>query len=220
MSVVAARKLVDELTGRGVRVFVVRDFDKAGFSIAATLTGDTRRYEFGNAVDVADAGLRLEDAEEYGLAAEPWSASAARWKVEANLRDNGATGDEIGFIVEGGHSRSCWGQRVELNAFTSDQFIEWLEAKLDEHGAGKVIPAGDILALQYRRALMRSVVNKKIAEVSRSVREDAGAAEIPGDLAGQVRRKLDDDPAMSWDQAVAEIAGDSREAPQDARNGP
>src|SRR4029453_11932743 len=57
MSVVAARKLIDELTDEGIRVFVVRDFDIAGFSIAKTLTGDTRRYEFGNDIDVVDLGI-------------------------------------------------------------------------------------------------------------------------------------------------------------------
>ena len=31
MSVVAARKLIDELTNHGVRAFVVREFDLAGF---------------------------------------------------------------------------------------------------------------------------------------------------------------------------------------------
>ena len=102
MSVVAARKLIDKLTDDGVRVFIVRDFDIAGFSIATTLTGDTRRYEFGNDVDVVDLGIRLDDVNEYDLVAEPWSPKVARYKVEHRLRINGATSEEIDFIVRGG----------------------------------------------------------------------------------------------------------------------
>jgi hypothetical protein len=34
----------------------------------------------------------------------------------------------------------------ELNAMASDQFIEWLERKLTEHGIKKVIPDDDVLA--------------------------------------------------------------------------
>jgi hypothetical protein len=154
-------------------------------------------------------GLRLEDVEEYDLVSEPWSSKAARWKVESNLRRNGATEDEIAFIVDGGDYRSCWGQRVELNAFASDQFIDWLEAKLDEHGLEKVIPHAGVLTLQYRRSLARRAVNKKIAEISASIRRDADAVEIPDDLAARVREILDDDEGKSWDEAVAEIAGDS-----------
>ena len=48
------------------------------------------------------------------------------------------------------------GQRVELNAMTSDQFVAFVERKLTEHGAAKVIPivgnAGrDLHGVQARR---------------------------------------------------------------------
>ena len=47
MSVTACRELVDELCSRySIPLFVLHDFDKAGFSIAATLQRDTRRYKF------------------------------------------------------------------------------------------------------------------------------------------------------------------------------
>jgi hypothetical protein len=46
VSVTAARKLVDELSVRGVPCLVLRDFDKAGFTIVHTLQADGRRYVF------------------------------------------------------------------------------------------------------------------------------------------------------------------------------
>ena len=63
-----------------------------------------------------DLGLRLEDVD--GLETEDvyvGSPSKARW----NLQENGATPEEIDFLLE---------QRVELNAFASDEFVQWIEA--------------------------------------------------------------------------------------------
>ena len=56
MSVTAARSLVEKLTEKGVTILVLRDFDKAGFSIVHTLCNDTRRYQFQNKPDVIDLG--------------------------------------------------------------------------------------------------------------------------------------------------------------------
>src|SRR4030095_3448270 len=68
MSNTAARRLVDSLCQRlkGVPLLIVRDFDKAGFSIASTLQNDTRRYGFKNRLVVHDLGLRLTDVGERG----------------------------------------------------------------------------------------------------------------------------------------------------------
>jgi hypothetical protein len=35
--------------------------------------------------------------------------------------------------------------RVELNAMTTPQFIEWLDVKMAKHGVGKLIPPADVL---------------------------------------------------------------------------
>jgi hypothetical protein len=209
MSNVASRKLIDYLAEHDVRVMIVRDFDRAGFSIAGTLTTTSRRYTFRNGIDVVDLGLRLVDVESYGLDSEPWSEKVSRSAVTRTLRRHGATEDEIGFLVEGGdpYGKRTWGRRVELNALTSAQFIEWLEAKLVEHGIEKVVPDEDTLALQYRRATARHAVNRKIDEIAESVRAEAARAVVPADLATRVRGLLADDPSASWDEAVARIAG-------------
>jgi DNA topoisomerase VI subunit B len=206
MSNTAARELVDHLAAAGVVILVVHDFDRAGFSIAGTLTTSSRRYEFRNDVDVTDLGLRLADVEEYGLESEPWREKVSRDKATRTLRRHGATEEEICFLIGGGEGRYTWGQRVELNAFASDQFIDWLDAKLTEYAPAKMVPDAETLELQYRRALARHAVNKKIDEISEQIRGDAAQAAIPGDLAGRVEGLLASSPAMSWDAAVAEIA--------------
>jgi hypothetical protein len=35
--------------------------------------------------------------------------------------------------------------RVELNAMTTPQLIEWLDAKMEAHGDGKLIPPQEVL---------------------------------------------------------------------------
>ena len=83
-------------------VYVLHDFDKAGFSIVGVLRRGSRRYRRG--LDVVDMGLRLNDVEKYGLESEPVTYNH---DPGPNLRENGATEDEIEFLRT---------RRVELNA--------------------------------------------------------------------------------------------------------
>jgi hypothetical protein len=61
MSVIAARKLVDELSQAGVTVFVLHDFDRAGLLICHWLSHSGERYRFKFPPNVVDLGLRLAD---------------------------------------------------------------------------------------------------------------------------------------------------------------
>ena len=138
MSVTASRELVERVCSLGVPLLVLHDFDKSGFSIVGTLRRSTRRHQFapGHASRVIDLGLRLEDVD--GLETEDvYFAPQSRAKVAANLRENGATEAEIAFSLK---------QRVELNAFASDELVAWIERKLLEHGVAKVVPDADALA--------------------------------------------------------------------------
>ena len=62
--------------------------------------------------------------------------------VGPNLRRNGATEEEIEFLIH---------HRVELNAFTSDELIEWIEEKLAEHGVKKVVPEEETVTAEAPR---------------------------------------------------------------------
>ena len=140
-SVTAARELIDAFAAVGVRTFCIRDFDVYGFSIAKNLREDTDRYAWKNEGAI-DLGLRLADVLRYGLESEPVTHTgkrnealtnpvAIRAKIAPRLEKAGATPEEIDFLLH---------RRVELNAFTSGQLIEWIEAKLVEHSVAKVIP--------------------------------------------------------------------------------
>jgi hypothetical protein len=123
----------------------------------------------------------------------------------------GATEDECDFLVQDGWPRHWAGERVELNAMTSPQFIEWLEQKLAEVGVQKVVPQEDVLAQAYRRAQCIEAVQQAVDEaVQQAVDEAVQAAQsdeavMPADLREQVGAKLAAEPARSWDEVVAEL---------------
>jgi hypothetical protein len=141
VSVTAARRLVDEICGRtGLPLFVLHDFDVAGFLILGTLNRDTRRYQFSNTVETIDLGLRLEDIA--GLEWEPKAATkTSDDKLCEQLAENGATDAEIAILLD---------KRVELNAMGSGELIAMIERKLKAHGIKKVVPDDDVLGEAYQ----------------------------------------------------------------------
>jgi DNA topoisomerase VI subunit B len=202
MSVTACRSLVEELCGRrGLPLFVLHDFDGSGFSIKQTLVTSNRRYTFEHAINYVDMGLRLDAVD--GLDDEP-VALKDKDAVAYRLRINGATEAEIEFLLEGPEGV---GRRVELNAMTSDQFIAFVERKLEEHGVAKVVPNTDLLAETYtafrRSALATSALRAELARLNASL------VDVPTDLERQVRAYLADQPAAAWDDAVLAIVGNS-----------
>ncbi len=202
MSTTAARQLVEELSGNDVTILAARDFDKAGFSIVHTLTHDTRRYIFFEEPNVIDIGLRLEDVQEMGLESEDVtyrSNISPRW----NLKESGATQAEMDFLVSGGHAGYWHGQRVELNAMTSDQFIEWVERKLEQAGVEKVVPDDEALARAYRRALRMAEIQRAIDKI---VKRPLKNIDVPDELQEQVETMLTKEPEQAWDDAVFKLA--------------
>jgi hypothetical protein len=201
MSVTAARELVDQTCARfKVPLFVLHDFDIAGFSIASTLHQSNRRYQFstvsGEDFKVVDLGLRLDDVEHMGLASEPVAfGKNGKAALRERLSINRATENEIDFLLDG--------HRVELNAMTSRQFIDHLEEKLIKHGVGKVVPTADRLAEAYR-LFVRGKRARRAAEEILAARP-AEAIAAPDDLEEQVRTCLKENPSIAWDHAIARL---------------
>ena len=197
-SVTASRELIDSLCkdGNDVRLLVLHDFDKAGFSILQTLTNDTWRYKFDNKVEVIDLGVRLGDIE--GLSAERVQHTGD--DPAANLRANGATEDEIKFLLT---------QRVELNAFASDQFVKWIEGKLKAHGVKKVVPDDQTLHRAYKRLHRMTEVQKVIDQAIDEMEESD--LDAPDDLAKQIRAIQADSPTLTWDAALRRIVANDTE---------
>jgi hypothetical protein len=143
----AARDLIDAVaeTTEPVSVFSAHDADAAGTRIQhalqhATLARAARKIE------IIDLGLQPWEGIERGLQIE---------KVPVSLKKNGdpkrrAVGDYIKARTDRAPTGETWEDwlqhsRFELNAFSSAELIEWLDAKMAEHAAGKLIPPDDIL---------------------------------------------------------------------------
>jgi Topoisomerase 6 subunit A/Spo11, Toprim domain len=193
MSVTACRQLIESLSAQGVSTLVVHDFDIAGFTICRTLQENTTRFRYRRPPLVEDLGLRLTDVNEMGLASEDVDVAGNRTR---ELQKCGATPEEIDMLTGG--------QRVELNAMTSAQFIEWLELKLDQRGVKKVVPSKEVLDSIYTLAFLTNKVNDVIARVQAEWGEN-GHVEIPANLGEKVREIIAENPELSWDQAVSRV---------------
>jgi hypothetical protein len=194
-----ARELVDRICGahrREIPLLVLHDFDDSGFTILGTIARGSKRYWFKNHVNVIDLGLRMADID--GLESEDYSCRADA----STLKRHGATPDEIAFLTGG--------QRVELNAMTSEDFIEFVERKLQEHCIKKVNPDKDVLNDAYcafaRSETVRGAVEKAIDGSNVAVAPwhsrmpPVAAIEAPADLGRLVAEHLDAHPP--WEAAA------------------
>jgi hypothetical protein len=209
VSVTAARKLLDVVCGdNDLPLFVLRDFDIAGFMIFGTLQRDTRRYQFFSPIEVIDLGLRLADIA--GLEREPAAATSAEI-LRRQLRKNGATAEEIEILLR---------ERVELNAMTSGALIAMIERKLKRYGLKKVVPDDDLLAEAYQEFNRSKQLREKFEQLEKKFEETK--IKVPKNLRKRVRAELTKNPDLRWDDAV-EIVLDGtqldrvREKKQEAR---
>jgi hypothetical protein len=204
MSVVAARALLDHLAGSVHHIFVLHDFDVAGFSIFGTLGTDSRRYEFENDLSeqIIDLGLRLDDVVAMGLQSEPVDIKIQKRSAKrSTLHEHGATTKEILFLLP--FSETC--RRVELNAMTSRQLVDFIEAKFEYYGVDKVIPEPALLEQHMRHQLETQFANALIAEHAAEIAERAASMSVPADLTERVAALLEGEPELSWDQALSRI---------------
>ena len=201
VSVTAARRLIDDICGdHDLPLFVLHDFDVAGFMISGTLQRDTRRFTFSNSFEVIDLGLRLDDIG--GLEREPAAASrVSALTLRGQLRENGATGEEIDILLD---------ERVELNALASNALIEMIERKLEEHGLEKVVPGEDLLSDAYREFHRSQQLREKFREVEKQFKEEAAEIEVPDDLEEQVREILAEHGDLRWDDAVQVVLDETQ----------
>jgi hypothetical protein len=204
MSVVAARKLLDEIADDVDHVFVLHDFDVSGFSILGTLGTDSRRYEFENRVPIVEIGLRGADVEEMGLISETVKVDSREARRET-LQAHGATDEEIEFLAPQDEEEDC--RRVELNAMTSRQLVDFVEAALSRHHVRKILPDDDVLEQHARRLIKAAITRDTLASMAKEIDEEANNAELPDDLSDQVLKIFDKHPELSWDAALAQILG-------------
>ena len=168
----AARDLIDKIGSSGkdepTRFFCVHDADASGSLIAQTLTRATKARA-ARTVEVTDLGFF------------PWTALAEgllQERAERKSSKRRAVADCIKARDESNRLRNprsepnweSWLQnwRVELNAMTTAEFVAWMNAQFEKHGAAKVIPAKE-LALE---SVSTRIWSKLSSAASAEVREE------------------------------------------------
>jgi hypothetical protein len=191
VSVTAARLLIDEICGdKDLPLFVLHDFDVAGFMILGTLHRDTRRYQFSNTIEPVDLGLRLADIA--GLEREPAAATkTSKGMLRNQLAENGAAAAEIEILLNG---------RVELNAMTSDALVAMIERKLQDYGLQKVIPDDDLLGKAYLAFHRSNELQERFEKMEGEFKESK--IKIPRTLKTKVYEILTKHPDLRWDDAI------------------
>jgi DNA topoisomerase VI subunit A len=204
MSVSASRRqLLDRLVSRGVtKSLVLHDFDVSGFSIFGTLGTNSNVYRYTNKVPIFDLGLRLADVEDMDLLAEPFATNKDWRAISKTLKRHGATPAEIAFLAD---------ERVELNAMTSDEFIAFIEGKFAEHGVAKVVPDSNVIEQHARNVIEGRLIENAVAKLAPKIKEQAATVELPESLRQQIEAELKESPALSWDEAVADLVADLAE---------
>jgi hypothetical protein len=121
------------------------------------------------------------------------------------LKINGASQEEIDFLLGEGDI----GQRVELNAMTSDQFVAFVTEKLTAHGAMKVVPDAETLTAVHAAFMRGRRAKERLAAELKRI----AAEEIPSidGLPARVETWLAKHPTQTWDVAVRAIVNEQQD---------
>lgn len=203
----AARDVLD-LLGDGeeeVTFFAVHDADGYGTKIYEALQEATRARP-GRRVHVENLGLEPAEAREMDLQIETFQPKGDRVVPVA------------AYVPE---EDRVWLQtsRVELNAMDSAQFLGWLEGKFRAHTNGKLVPPRSVLRARLREETRGAIEAKLTEQVLRQARLDERVARVLGSVDAEmqtrraiarldagVRKRLADEPDLSWTEPIVERA--------------
>jgi hypothetical protein len=202
----AARDLVDKLAEHDepVTVFCVHDADASGTMIYETFQEETRARG-ARKIKIVNLGLEPWEAIDAGLEVEDVEPGDKRKAVAAYVLER-----------EDGERWSEWLQthRVELNAMTTPEFIAWLDAKMAEHGDGKLVPPAKVVAVELEQRLdkkVRAAIQERIlreAGFDDQVAEALAAIKRPSDakLTEGIADLFARDPEREWRDHVEAVA--------------
>jgi hypothetical protein len=206
----AARDLVDKLAAHDepVTIFCVHEADAPGTMIYQTFQEATRAR-----------GARKVKIVNLGL--EPWEAIEMGLEVEAIPEKDRrkAVADYVG-IDNDDEDWDEWLQthRVELNAMTTPQFIEWLDEKMADHD--KLVPPDEVIGAELDsriEAQVREAIRERIlreAGFEDQVAAAVTAIEKPAasTLANGIRELFENQPECEWRDHIESVAEDLTEA--------
>ena len=175
----AARDLIDKIGASGkeepTKFFCVHDADASGSLISQTLTHATRARA-ARLVEVIDLGFFPWVALSEGLLRERTERKSSKRRpvadyIKARDRANSASNPNNEPNWE------SWLQnwRVELNAMTTAEFVDWMNEQFIKHGAAKVIPSEPLVLQSVLESVQANLSIAADAEVRNERREDLAA---------------------------------------------
>jgi hypothetical protein len=199
----AAKDLVDKLAEHDepVTIYCVHDADAAGTMIFETFQEATKARE-ARKIQIVNIGLEPWEAIEMGLEVEDVEAGDRHKPVADYVldRDDGANWQE-------------WLQthRIELNAMTTPQFIEWLDQKM---GTTKLIPPLDVIEAELDSKLEQKIRDAIVERVLREANVEVQVADVLADiekpqaaaLTDGVRQLFDQQPDAQWRDHIEAVA--------------
>ena len=209
----AVRDLLDLLadTDEPLKVFCIHDADASGTMIYQSLMEETKARPR-RRIEIINLGLEPWEAVAMGLEIEDIDAPKDRRPV--------ATYAQRSQRMESGE-RVNWAdflqrRRVELNAMTTPQFLEWLDQKMADHGDSKVIPPEDVMADRLRSETesgLRSSITEKVlreAKVDDQVEAALSRVRWPNGrkLVGTVETWLGDRREHHWPRPIEHVAAE------------
>ncbi len=199
----AARDLVDKLAEHDepVTIFCVHDADAYGTLIYQTFQEATKAR-----------GARKIEIVNLGL--EPWEALAMGLEVE-NVEAGERRKPVADYVLE--RDDEAWDEwlqsnRVELNAMTTPQFIEWLDGKLAAYD--KLVPPPNVLVAELDARIeskVRAAVTERIlreAGFETQVATAIAAIEKPdaAALANDIKKLFKREADREWRDHIEEVA--------------
>jgi hypothetical protein len=195
----AARDLIDKLAEHDepITVFCVHDADAHGTIIYQTLQEATKARS-ARKITIINLGLEPQEAVEMGLDVED---------IEEKDRQRPVAG-----YVPNEWKEWLQTHRIELNAMTTPQFIEWLDGKMA--GYEKLIPPTSVLEAE----LVKQIEAHARAEITERILQEAGledqvaaavaAAEKPSgaELERGIRAMFGQLPEREWRGHIIDIA--------------
>lgn len=181
-----------------LEVYCIHDCDKAGTMIYQTLVEETKSRS-ARKIKVIDLGLNPDEAIKMGL------------EVETVKKTDSKSADYLD------RESKKWLQthRVELNAMTSLQLVDWLERKFQAYAGGKLIPEQGILKNTLHSNIHHLAETKIKDEILAENQYESKVSHYVHQLAGQinteslesvVQKHLMKSPADRWSAPVEAMA--------------
>ena len=200
----AARDLLDLLgeTDEELQIFCIHDADASGTMIFQALQEGTAARR-GRNVKIINLGLEPEEARLMGLQVEEVKRESKKKQPVADYVDE----DEAEWLQD---------HRVELNAMSSPQLLEWLDSKMAPYG-DKLVPPADVLAESLeddvRSALAQQITEEAIREARVAERVEAELGKrrssiqaVVETLPETIRKMLQANPSHHWTGPISDLA--------------